>query len=278
MGNINSPIDIYRKFRWNTFWNNFQLPVIPLGELIENTERVEPVIFDNLCLPPYNGPKDHDDIAPLLSLVKHFHPRTVLEIGTAHGATAANICAVSDARVYTVNALPEQLDGNYITFSLTRDEIGCVYRKYGYEGRIEQIYENTWGMDITKYTGINRIDFVIIDGCHDTEFVLNDFLGILPVISPDAIVLFHDIGLSKTDPLTLHLDDGYIACMYLRKLGYNIQLLQGTWWGIWQAGISRTELKLDAKIKVAIEKMLIIKQRSIFDEARLLRLYLEKFR
>jgi hypothetical protein len=55
-----------------------------------------------------------------------------------------------------------------------------------------------------------------------------------------SVVLFHDVHPSMVE----HLRESYLACMYLRKLGYNIQLLKDTWWGLWRREDGRPEVGL----------------------------------
>lgn len=243
----------YRKFRWNFFWNCFQLPDIDLESLVPNTEPIMPPIVDHLCLPPYEGPVDHNDVIPLLSLVRAANPRTVLELGTAHGATVANICALSDAQVYTVNALPEQISGNAVTFVLSREEIGYVYRKYNFADRVVQIYENTKNVNLLDYMPANSVDLAIIDACHDSDFVVNDFFKVLPVLNENAIVIFHDVHPNMKN----HLRESYIACMYLRKCGYDVQHLKNTWWGIWRANSDKPALALRCRVFNEIDNLLV---------------------
>ena len=139
---------------------------------------------------------------------------------------------MSDARVYTVNALLEQISGQFIAFALPRDEIGRVYRAHGFADRVVQIYANTWDLDVTSHVPPGSIYLAIIDACHDPEFVVNDFLCVLPALHETAIVLFHDTHPS----MGKHLRGSYIACMYLRKLGYDVRHIAHTWWGVWQRG------------------------------------------
>jgi predicted O-methyltransferase YrrM len=222
--------NLYRELRWKFFWKNFKLPEVSLQDLVPCEKPLKPTITENLCLPPYEGTTDHDDVDALLRLITHLEPHVVLELGTAQGATVANICAISDAEVYTVNALPEQISGQITTFVLSKDEIGFVYRKHGFSGRVVQIFENTKQMDLSSYLDFDIVDFTIIDACHDTDYVINDFLKVLPVLKDEGIVLFHDVHPSMKS----HLVNSYVACMYLRRLGFNVCHLNGTWWAFWQ--------------------------------------------
>jgi len=208
----------------------YKLPSMKLDDIINTDLTVKPPILDDICLPPYMGTKSHDDYSALMKIMIHFQPKNVLELGTAHGNTVANICNhIPFTKVYTVNAPVEEQTGKLITYNLGKNEIGRVYRKFGFESRVVQIYENTMTMDLSKYIDGKIIDFVIIDACHDTDYVINDFHKVLPYVKPGSVVLFHD-----THPSMLnHLIGSYTACMKLRKEGFDITHIKDTWWGFW---------------------------------------------
>ena len=209
----------------------YGLPSIALNTLVPEQVTPEEPVLDGLCLPNHHEGPGHNDLVPLLKILKYKQPAVVLELGTAHGNTTANICRQCPAaKVYTVNALPEQISGDIITFALTRDEIGSVYRKNGYSSRVQQVYANTLELDLSSYLKKKSVDLAIVDACHDTPFVLNDFLKVAPYMKPGGMVLLHDTHPSMEE----HLLGSYRACMYLRKKGYDIRHLQDTWWGVWQ--------------------------------------------
>lgn len=208
------------------------LPEIHLNELLKiNRENIDiKKISGEINLPSEFRPKfRHDDLTPLLLLLKEKNPQLVLEIGTGRGNTVANVCANTDAHVITVNALPQQISGKKITFTLSEEEVGKAYKKLGYSHRVTQIFENTLRMDLGIYCKPESVDFVIIDACHDTPFVINDFFKVEPFIKKNGIVLFHDTHPSMKG----HLKGSYKACLKLRKKGFDIKYLINTWWGIW---------------------------------------------
>lgn len=210
-----------------SFW---ALPSVSLGDLVSPDIRLGDAILEKICLPPYFGPKGHDDYSPLLRIIKSAKPAVVLELGTAHGNTVANICReCTETRVYTVNAPAELQSGDCVSFALTPEEIGCVYRKHGFAGRVTQILENTLFLDLSQYLKEGKVDVAIIDACHDREYVINDFLKVEPFVRPGGVVLLHDTHPS----LERHLKGGYAACMSLRRRGYDIRHLENTWWGVW---------------------------------------------
>jgi predicted O-methyltransferase YrrM len=217
--------------RFRLFLRIYGLPGISLSAIAPEDPVVDPPILDNMCLPPYYGWSKHDDYTPLLKMVKTVQPRVLVELGTAHGNTVANICnQLPNCRVWTVNAPAERMTGEITTYSLDAGEIGSVYRRYGFGDRVVQTFENTLHLDLSKYFDEPCVDLAIIDACHDTEYVLNDFAKVAPFMRPGGLVLCHD-----TDPTPdAHTWGSYRACMRLRRQGFDIRLVDGTWWGVWR--------------------------------------------
>ena len=216
---------------------------ISLASLAPASAGPQPVIDDDRNLPPRPGVSwrvsrwrtvrlSHDDITPLVQIVAHRKPRLVLELGTAHGNATANICRYSDARVVTVNALPEQLTGEVVTFALEREHIGRVYRNHGFADRVTQIYANTLQFRPNEHLEPGTVDLAVIDACHDFEYVRADFLAVAPMMRPGGMVLLHDTHPSRAG----HLRESYDACVWLRGQGFDIRHIRGTWWGCWVAG------------------------------------------
>lgn len=210
----------------------WKLPEITVQDLCGMVPDIslENIIREWCCLPPYHGVFAHNDIGPLLQIVAHRQPRVILELGTAHGNTVANVCRACDARVYTVNALPEQISGQYTTFTLERDDIGSVYRNYGLSDRVFQIYADTKMLKLREHLAPSTLDLVIIDACHDQDYVISDFLKVIPFVRCGGLVMLHDTDPSMKD----HLYGSYMACIRLRQAGFDIRHLSGTWWGIWR--------------------------------------------
>ncbi len=208
----------------------FALPTAPLSTICNPQESCGDPIKDGICLPPYHETKNHDDFGALMAVVTALRPETVLELGTAYGNTVANICrACPSARVFTVNAPPEEISGDVITYALSKNEIGRVYRQYGFSERVVQIWCNTLKLDLAQYLRPGTVNLAIVDACHDYKYVINDFLKVVPFIRSGGIVLLHDTHPS----LKGHLWGSYTACMMLRRRGYEIRHIEGTWWGIW---------------------------------------------
>lgn len=220
--------DKFRKDMFVRMWGG--LPSVAIDDIAPPLKEPLEIIHDHICLPPYYVTSSHDDFSPLMRIVKHYRPKVIFEVGTAHGNTVANLCQNSDAKIVTVNALPEQMSGHLTTFTLNKSEIGCVYKSHGFENRVTQIFENTLNLDVKKYFATPSVDLAIIDGCHDKYFVINDFKRILPALTPEAIVLFHDTHPSMAD----HLAGSYKACVKLRHAGFDVNHLKDTWWALWK--------------------------------------------
>jgi predicted O-methyltransferase YrrM len=228
---IQAPLDGLKRMRRNVWRWAYGLPSIEVDQIADCSDGPLPRIDTMRNLPP-TSLAPHDDFTPLAQIVRGLRPANVLELGTAHGNTTANICALGDAHVYTLDALPEQISGSHTTFKdapLTRERIGCVYRDHGFAHRVTQIFENTLTFNPRKYFPQPRIDLAIIDACHDLEFVVNDFHKVLPTLRPGAVVLLHDTHPS----MHKHLVGSYRACMHLRLRGYDIRHIRGSWWGVW---------------------------------------------
>jgi predicted O-methyltransferase YrrM len=207
----------------------YALPEVDWPQHLE-TQPVLAPLLDDICLPPYFGATDHDDYTVLMSIAAVLQPTVVVELGTAYGNTVANISRhCPAAQIYTVNALADDQTGEMTTFALGRGEVGRVYRKYGLERRVIQIFSNTLTLDLSRYFSKSVVDLAIIDACHDTEYVLNDFRKVLPFLSERGVVMLHDTHPS----MRAHLIASYRACMALRRTGSDIRHLRNTWWAIW---------------------------------------------
>ena len=218
-------------FRTRALRRRYALPEIDIKEIASRPVTLPELIMDDIGMPPYVETIEHDDIRPLLTIAAGLQSRVIVELGTAYGNSTANLCKVCpDATIYTVNAPAEEQSGELVTFELTREQVGRVYRKAGYGDRVVQIFKNTLELDLSEYLPQPMVDLAIIDACHDTDFVINDFHKVKSFIKPGGVVVFHDTHPS----LWRHTFGSYIACMKLRQQGFDIRHLRSTWWGVWK--------------------------------------------
>lgn len=214
-------------------WRHRRLPTVQFEDVtgLPSPGQSEAVIEDHICMPPYTG-SALNDFDTLMGIIRWMDPKTVLELGTAHGNTTANICSVApEARVITVNAPATQQSGKMTTFILNEDDIGWVYHSHGYGDRVTQILANTLDLNLAELFREPAVDLAIIDACHDTEYVINDFLKVQPYMMGNGIILLHDTHPS----MTRHYHGSYRACMLLRQRGNDIRHLAGTSWAIWRS-------------------------------------------
>lgn len=191
--------------------------------------KISAPILDNICMPPFAG-YHHDDFSPMIKLARLSDPKIIVELGTAHGNTTANLARnCPAATIYTVNAKPENMSGVLTSFSLTKQDIGCVYKNSHLSGQVHQILENTLDLNLEPILSGANVDFGIVDACHDAEYVVNDFAKIVQFTSDKAIIILHDTHPSMKD----HTHGSYTGCMYLRREGYDVRYLRNTFWGIW---------------------------------------------
>jgi hypothetical protein len=212
-----------------------RLPEVELSALVGGqSEHFVPEILDDICMPPHvvRWQYDNDDYDALAKVVKKWAPKSIVELGTAHGNTVANLCILCpDALICTVNAPVSLQSGVNVTFRLTEDDIGRVYRAHGFEHRVKQIFCNTLDLDLGRWVKPKSVDLAIVDACHDTEYVLNDFLKVKPFVRDGGIILLHDTGRKVWQ----HLAGSYLGCLRLRRRGYDIRHIRETWWGYWVA-------------------------------------------
>ena len=208
-----------------------EVPLVDIASIVPSNVTANKPLPDDICLPPHTGGSEtHDDYTPLMRLARWLAPKSIVELGTAHGNTVANLCHHCPAAViHTVNAPVTEQTGELVTFELTADEIGRVYRKYGFKDRVVQILKNTLDLDLKEYVPERSVDLAIVDACHDTSYVVNDFHKVQPFIRPGGIVLLHDTDGSMKG----HLAGSYIGCMLLRKEGFDVRQIRDSWWGIW---------------------------------------------
>jgi predicted O-methyltransferase YrrM len=218
--------------KWQALSESLRLPAIQIDSIttVGRSQLSEPILED-ICMAPFTSGLTHDDLGAVLRLAMTIRPRVICEIGTAHGNLTANLlCNCRDATVVTIDSPNELQTGRATTYHLNQGQIGRVYRKYGYQERVTQLFLNSLELDLTSYVNATGIDLAIIDACHDTDYVLNDFEKVRGFIRPGGVVLFHDTNPSQEG----HLAGSYRACLLLRWRMFDVKWIQDTWWGYWR--------------------------------------------
>lgn len=195
----------------------------------------DPTIFEDVAtvdayMPPFRGDKHLVDLPMMLQIALHLDPKHILEIGTAHGNAAYNLAAYCpSANIITVNALPDQIKGRNITSAFSKDEIGRVFRDKPEAERIRQVYADSKNLT-KKELGLKSAELVIIDGCHDFDYVISDFAVALRMLpATNSVILIHDALPTGLFP------EVHDACIRLREKGHDIRAIEGTSWAMYCA-------------------------------------------
>lgn len=117
----------------------------------------------------------------LYALVYGRRPKCCLEIGTFRGGSSVIICAAMDdagcGRLVCVDPAPRLDDATWQAIQ---------HRAILFDQPSPQV--------LTKAAQAvaDKFDFVLIDGDHSYQGVLNDVEGVLPLLADEAYLLFHD--------------------------------------------------------------------------------------
>ena len=154
------------------------------------------------------------DSAFICGLLEEYKPRKILEIGAAFGGTTAVIlqCMKKIGVPFVIHStdILKHRKNNKKKFikSLKKEQnksiydIGWIGKKAAESLKINDlhIWCGNYIPSIIEQIG-GSIDFVILDTMHLLPGEVLDFLAILPFLSPNAIVCFHDIKQNhKTHP------------------------------------------------------------------------------
>jgi predicted O-methyltransferase YrrM len=156
-------------------------------------------------LPPQSSPSELVDFSmsqPLAPLqirsellfwateIAGLRPRNAMEIGTGNGGTLFLLCrlAHSHARIISLDNDRGRLGGarKSIYYSFVRDH----QRLHVIHGDSHNIRTHS---RIARKLGLERLDFLFIDGDHSYEGVKRDFEMYSPLVNPGGVVAFHDI-------------------------------------------------------------------------------------
>lgn len=140
---------------------------------------------------PQDDSTDIEEKMILYTEIKKRKPEVIVEIGTHRGLTTLYLAHAAwengKGTIHTCDPNPEWYQqGNFAKFEEFRDIIKFYLVK---------------GKDLPK--DIAPIDFLFIDGWHEKELVLEELRELMPRLSPNAVVYFHDtLGTNDScDPL-----------------------------------------------------------------------------
>ena len=171
-----------------------ELPAIPLDEA---APPVAPI--DVRAAQAVDGNVSELELIAICRIVRAMRPRVVFEFGTFDGRTTLNLAANApeDARVHTLDlpraALPglaariEEAERRYVE----KDASGARFVGTPFAPRIVQHFGDSATFDYAPLHG--TVDLAFVDASHAFEYVVNDSLHALRLLSPEGgIVLWHD--------------------------------------------------------------------------------------
>lgn len=140
------------------------------------------------------------ELAGLLELVARQAPRTVLEIGTAHGGTFCGLAwaATNDATLISVDLRHGEFGGGYPPWRR------ALYRAFARDSQRVVLLEGDSHsretfLAVEDALGGRRLDVLFIDGDHTFDGVRADFETYSPLVRPGGLIGFHDVVPANPD-------------------------------------------------------------------------------
>lgn len=135
------------------------------------------------------------EIIQLTSWIGQRRPKTVVEIGTAHGGTLFLWCRLADPAATIVSIdLPGGVHGGGYPYWKS-----WIYRRFPLAGqKLHLLRGDSHQPEMlarlkSLLPGDGRVDFLFIDGDHSYEGVKADFETYSRLVRPGGLIVFHDI-------------------------------------------------------------------------------------
>jgi predicted O-methyltransferase YrrM len=175
---------------------NAELPVVTAKALVPVDYPLDVREIDAV-----DGNVSERELITICRLVRHLQPKNLFEFGTFDGRTTLNLAAnaAPGAKVYTLD-LPKASVSSSVA-PIHRHEMqyadkpqsGARFRGTDEEKRIVSLEGDSGSFDYAPYAG--SMDFVFIDASHTFEYVINDSLEALKMLSPNGgTIVWHDYG------------------------------------------------------------------------------------
>ena len=204
------------------------LPTTSVEDLVKNEAEFR--VFRPLN---WGGSMTITEISSLCQLVAARQPKKILEIGSYRGLTTLNLAMnAPQAEVHTLD-LPPGADPDATQFEHSDRQIILTRTGYFYEGRseaarIQQHYGDTANFDYAEIGA--GVDFCLIDAAHSYAYVRNDTAKTLPLLTDDALVLWHDYGRNDFLP---EPEDAWGVSQFMHEIqDTGVRILQGTSFGV----------------------------------------------
>lgn len=129
----------------------------------------------------------------LYRMVRHYQPKTILELGTSLGITTSYLSlAKPDATIITMEgakSIAETAQQNFKTLKLQNISI----QEGNFDQTLPSFIKTLRGSDSYRIEGLSLLDLAFIDGNHRREPTERYFNQLLPITHNDSILIFDDI-------------------------------------------------------------------------------------
>jgi predicted O-methyltransferase YrrM len=143
----------------------------------------------------------------IASLVNHYKPKNILEIGTQYGGGTIILAMYSDGLVHTIDIPKEHYPDLVNKIAQPNDrmklsDIGIVFGGHPEEAkRIIQLYGDSKTFEVSI---LPKMDFVFIDGDHTRDSVIADTEQALKLLRSGGVLFWHDIQIPEVAEAIQH--------------------------------------------------------------------------
>ncbi|MDR1235822.1 MAG: class I SAM-dependent methyltransferase [Holosporaceae bacterium] len=181
----------------------------------------------------------------LISLIKKYKPKKILEIGVFKGGSSAVILnSIKDMRETKLYSI----DLSETCYSDSSKPTGYVVNEHFLHLAKDKwkLYLGNMAAKFIDEIG-GDIDFVFIDTMHTNPGEILDFLQILPFLKEEAVVVFHDVSCHIFAGEKLWTNCALLSTIKGRKIIPNIIPYSDLWFDIPLAFPNIGAIKLEAK-------------------------------
>jgi predicted O-methyltransferase YrrM len=172
-----------------------ELPAVPLAQIVSADSLIDVRAIDAV-----DGNVTERELITICRLIRSAHPTKLFEIGTFDGRTTLNMAvnAGTGGTVHTldlpkseISSAASRIHAHEVVYA-DKARSGERFRGTDVESSIVQLYGDSGTFDFARYYG--TMDFVFIDGSHTFDYVVNDSLHALKMLTPKGMIVWHDYG------------------------------------------------------------------------------------
>ena len=183
-------------------------------------------------VPVPHGPMPPEDAGLLARLVAALAPASVFEFGTNWGVSTALIAANTPlhTQLRTLDVCRDMFSAEHLAADpelamiLPREHTGWHYRQHPlWREKVEQVFADSLTYQMPAEP---KHDFILVDACHQYEFVRKDTENALRALAPGGVLMWHDFypdvscwpdvfryvsAFAKSHPRVIHITGTHIA-------------------------------------------------------------------